>query len=408
MDLAARNEARLDPTRSVLLVLSGDGTPVERFHGRVVTPADLGTGRSDLSGTTVYLCGDLAQTTAHAAALERAERGFVIGDRSHGTPAEPAAAWPTIGIGRVPQRIEGVGVLCPQFFDPRIDYAARICTEHALQDLTQSTKPGRAHRTGIYLTPVERVGDDLYFRLLRCSTNLSGPTETFRATDTEIVQALNDEARWLFDDPAELNHVLAQRYHNTPPTDQRKQTKAKIKAHADKTKDMPDNAIMAFCTFYEGLDGLQPLAGDPLDRGHGRASALTTLRFRRKSTDDPAAASAPADVSVTLYPGSVFFMPLSTNRWYTHEIRPSSLDAARLPTRLGYVVRCSSTEAVHREGKTWLRSGTGWTPLEPPTPEGMAELRRLYAEQNRSHRFIDYADRFPFSMNQGDYLAPRD
>ena len=45
-------------------------------------------------------------------------------------------------------------------------------------------------------------------------------------------------------------------------------------------------------------------------------------------------------------------------------------------------------------------------PLDAPTPEGMAELRRLYAEENRSQDFIDYGERFRFSMNQGDYLPP--
>jgi hypothetical protein len=59
---------------------------------------------------------------------------------------------------------------------------------------------------------------------------------------------------------------------------------------------------------------------------------------------------------VTLYPESAFFMPLSTNRLYTHEIRPSGLDASLLPTRLGYVVRCSSTEAVHKHGQTFIKT----------------------------------------------------
>ncbi|WP_228183560.1 hypothetical protein [Streptomyces anulatus] len=110
---------------------------------------------------------------------------------------------------------------------------------------------------------------------------------------------------------------------------------------------------------------------------------------------------------MTLYPGSVFFMPLSTNRLYTHEIRPSTLDAALLPTRLGYVVRCSSTEAVHRNGHTFLDMAGDPVRLEPPTAAGMDDLRKLYAEENRTSSFIDYGDRFLFSMNTGDYVAPR-
>jgi hypothetical protein len=100
-------------------------------------------------------------------------------------------------------------------------------------------------------------------------------------------------------------------------------------------------------------------------------------------------------------------MPLSTNRLYTHEIRSSTLDAELLPTRLGYVVRCSNAEAVHRVGHTFLKKGGTLVRLEPPTPEGMTELRKLYAEENKTQHFIEYGDGFLFSMNAGDYLAPR-
>lgn len=34
------------------------------------------------------------------------------------------------------------------------------------------------------------------------------------------------------------------------------------------------------------------------------------------------------------------------------------------------------------------------------------ELRRLYAEENKTDAFIDYGDKFRFSMNEGDYQAP--
>jgi len=100
-------------------------------------------------------------------------------------------------------------------------------------------------------------------------------------------------------------------------------------------------------------------------------------------------------------------MPPPTSRLYTHEIRPAALDAERLPTRLGYVVRCSATEAVHKDGRTFLKRAGGLVELEPPTPEGMDALRGLYAEENRSSAFIDYGEEFLFSMNSGDYRAPR-
>ncbi|MEO7327800.1 MAG: hypothetical protein ABI193_04440, partial [Minicystis sp.] len=257
------------------------------------------------------------------------------------------------------------------------------------------------------LTPVREDGEGLHFRLLRCSTNLSGPTESFRESDSCIVDALNREAALIFQDQAPLNHVLAQIYHNTPAAVAQKQAKAGISAHADKTKDMPVNGIMAFCTFYDGLDRLRPLTKDTFDHGHKGTSGLTRLRFRLKEpVGERPGRVLPAQFTLTLYPNSVFFMPLSMNRLYTHEIQPSPLNAEMLPTRLGYVVRCSSAEAVHKDGRTFLKKDGSLVELVPPTLEGMSELRRLYAEENRTDGFIEYGDKFPFSMNTGDYLAP--
>ena len=67
--------------------------------------------------------------------------------------------------------------------------------------------------------------------------------------------------------PASLNHVLAQIYYNKSATEDQKQTKAKIKAHSDKTKDMPTNGLMAFCTFYDNLNKINKLDTDPFDYG---------------------------------------------------------------------------------------------------------------------------------------------
>ncbi|WP_060180847.1 hypothetical protein [Streptomyces sp. IMTB 1903] len=392
-----RTEARIDEAGNILVApptLRGHDL-IRDFFGATISPEELAT--ADLSGRTVYLCGDLSEIDGRH--LESAARVFVIGELSQGLE-QP---WPVVDGGRVPVRVHGAGVYYRRFFDLDADHFGRIRAEHAFQSLTESDKPGTARRSGIYLTPVTQDGDALHFRLLRCSTNLSGPTEGFRATDTEIVDALNREAASVFRDHAPLNHVLAQIYHNTHATAERKQSKAKISAHADKTKDMPGNGIMAFCTFYDGLDKLRPMADDPFDHGLKRASGLTRLHFRLKEEAD----GLPPQFSLTLYPGSVFFMPLSTNRLYTHEIRPSTLNAEALPTRLGYVVRCSSAEAVHRNGQTFLKRAGDPVELGPPTPEGMDELRRLYAEENRTSSFIDYGDQFLFSMNSGDYVAPR-
>ncbi|MFF4326052.1 hypothetical protein ACFYZT_06015 [Streptomyces sp. NPDC001591] len=396
-------EARIEGADHVLVApsaLSGEDV-VREFLGSVITPEELASGAPGPAGKTVYLCGDVAGISSRH--LEGAARVFVVRELSHGDAGGP---WARVGLGRVPLRVHGAGVYYRRFFDPAEDHFGRIRAEHVFQSLTESTKPGTAHRSGIYLTPVTRSADDgLHFRLLRCSTNLSGPTEGFGPTDTHIVEALNREAAAVFRDQAPLNHVLAQIYHNTLAAPGRKQAKARISAHADKTKDMPEGGIMAFCTFYDGLDRLQPLPEDPFDYGVKGVSGLTRLRFRLK---DPAEGGAlPEQFTVTLHPGSVFFMPLSTNRLYTHEIRPSPLDAALLPTRLGYVVRCSGTEAVHRDGRTFLKAAGELVPLRPPTPADMTALRGLYAEENRTSSFIDYRDAFHFSMNEGDYRAPR-
>ncbi|MEV6061008.1 hypothetical protein AB0L62_13500 [Nocardia asteroides] len=399
-------EAHLDDTGNVLIASADprDNGLIGDFFGITLSPKELVSGSADLVGKNVYICGDVSAISGPS--LQSAARVFVVDELSHGFSEN--GQWSRIGLGRVPVRVHDVGVLYRRFFDPAAGHFARIRAEHTFQSLTESTKPGTAHRSGIYLTPVTRSGEELHFRLLRCSTNLSGPTEGFGRTDTEIVEALNREADTIFRDQAPLNHVLAQIYHNTRATAERKQSKAKISAHADKTKDMPVNGIMAFCTFYDGLGELQPLPDDIFDFGVKRTSGSTSLRFRLKdSVDERDRAVFPAAFGVTLYPGSVFFMPLSTNRRYTHEIRPSTLDAAKLPTRLGYVVRCSNTEAVHKDGRTFLTENGNPTRLEPPTPEGMAELRSLYAQENKTAAFIDYGDRFRFSMNAGDYRAPR-
>ncbi|MFC9812612.1 hypothetical protein ACFVJM_11175 [Streptomyces virginiae] len=407
MSTAEPTEARIEDSGNIMVAPSAlrDHDVVRDFFGSVITPEDFASGAPDLAHKTVYLCGDLSGTGGLR--LDAAARVFVVGELSHGYDEDADGHRDLIGLGRVPLRVHGVGVYYRRFFEPGAGHFGRISAEHAFQSLTESDKPATAHRSGIYLTPVTRHGDELHFRLLRCSTNLSGPTEDFGPTDTRIVEALNREAATVFRNHAPLNHVLAQIYHNTLATAGRKQSKARISAHADKTKDMPAHGIMAFCTFYDRLDGLRPLAEDAFDLGVKGASGLTRLHFRLK---EPAAqldgAALPPQFTLTLHPGSVFLMPLSTNRLYTHAIRPSPLDAESLPTRLGYVVRCSSTEAVHKNGRTFLKTAGDPAPLEQPTPAGMDELRRLYAEENRTSSFIDYGDRFPFSMNTGDYRAP--
>ncbi len=408
MDTATHTEAELIKTSTLLVVLSKleDQDLVKDLCGTRVIIDDLFPDLPSFSKKIVYLCGDISK--ANDLNLKTAEQVFVIRELSHSYGTNHSdALWTVVHLGQVPIFVHGVGVYYRRFFDPTRDCFKQVSKEHAFQSLTESSKPGTAHRSGIYLTPVEHNGEELHFRLLRCSTNLSGPTENFLATDAYIVNALNQEAARLFQSPAPLNHVLAQIYNNTPATDTQKQTKAKISSHADKTKDMPENGIMAFCTFYDELEKLEPLANDRFDYGYRETSGLTKLVFKlKKSERENSEGTLPTQFTITMYPNSVFFMPLSTNRLYTHEIRSSMLDAKMLPTRMGYVVRCSTTEAVHKCGNTFLKR-ENLILLEPPTSEGMASLRKLYAAQNKTTGSIDYGDEFLFSMNQGDYTAPK-
>jgi hypothetical protein len=404
-----RKEARVLNKNNVLIapsILENEGAFGD-FCGSTIDIDDLSSDLSSLSQKTVYLCGDISKVSDRI--LDTAERIFVIRELSHGyNEGDDSKTWKLADLGRIPILVHGVGVYYRRFFDSNFDYFNRIRTEHAFQSLTESNKPGKAHRTGIYLTPIEQSGEELHFRLLRCSTNFSGPTENFRTNDRYIVDALNQEAAFIFENQAPLNHVLAQIYHNTPAAAAQKQSKARISAHADKTKDMPVNGIIAFCTFYDRLDKLRPLARDAFDYGYKGVSGLTKLRFRLKeSALERHGCDLPHQFALTLYPNSAFFMPLSTNRLYKHEIRSSTLDAELLPTRLGYVVRCSSTEAVHKNGYTFLKMDGKLVKLLPPALEGMNELRELYAEENKTQAFIDYGNKFLFSMNAGDYIAPR-
>lgn len=432
------NDASLSPQQHLLITLNvvPDNDIVTQFNGSVYA---INADKSNQSLTElanqaankhVYICGDIS--VASRLSLSNAKTVNIISALSYDYQGNTPDSWSVIDLGRVPISVHGLGVYYRRFFAADGNYFQRISAEHTFQSLTESTKPGVARRTGLYLTPVQENQEGRHFRLLRCSTNLACPTENFQATDNRIVNELNQVAADIFTNAAPLNHVLAQTYRNQSETQPNKQAKARISSHADKTKDMPTNGIMAFCTFYDQLERLSPLAEHSFDYGYKRHSGLTQLRFRKKTpTKNGADQSSneklinntsidalPNDFTITLYPDSVFYMPLSTNRLYTHEIRPSMLDASMLPTRLGYVVRCSNTEALHSNGQTYLKplattdlntkTNVPLTQvmLEPATSEGISELRKLYAEENRTANIIDYGRRFAFSMNEGDYLAP--
>lgn len=305
-----------------------------------------------------------------------------------------------IEIGEVPINIHNIGVFFPKLFSDNKNYFNNIDSEHTFQYLTQSNHISNAFRKGIYLTPVYKDEKNNYhFHLLRCSSNLSGPSENFNKTDKEIVDKVNHISSYFFEQETKLNHVLAQIYHNF--YENKKPKKAKIKAHSDKTKDMPRNAIMAFCTFYQKIS--EELKKSNFDYLYKNKSVLTKLRFRLK--DSVKDSSLQNTFDITLYPNSVFIMSLTTNRLYTHEIIPSELPLDKLPLRMGYVIRCSDTKAIYNEDEKQTYIYNNIEKLKKMSSDEKEKLRHLYYIENTSTDIVTYGQWFS-SMNEGDYLKP--
>jgi len=163
---------------------------------------------------------------------------------------------------------------------------------------------------------------------------------------------------------------------------------------------MPKNAVMAFCSFYkQNLGSTFKNQKNNLDN----ENVLTKLRFRfkKEAYDD----KYEKKFDIVLHPNSVFLIPLFTNRIYTHEIIPSNLPVDKLPTRMGYVIRCSNTNSVYKDGKTFIVKDNKYIELEEPTDEGIKELKNLYYKENRTIEKVFY-DKFYFSLNRGDYTKP--
>lgn len=300
--------------------------------------------------------------------------------------------------------IHNIGIYYKKFFNDDIDYFSSIINEHKFQTLTESNKISNAFRKGIYITNVEKCdNDDLKFNLLRCSSNLDGPTDNFRNIDLKIINKVSDTIKPYFDKPFNLNHVLAQVYEN----DIEKSKKAKIKKHSDKTKDMEKSGIMVFCSFYnnEELKKCAKSLTDEYDYVYKKTSVLTKLKFELKN--DVKNDNLVKKFEITLYPNSIFVMPLSTNRLYTHEICPSTLEIKQIPTRLGYVIRCSKTSAIYKNDKTFIinKENNNLVELIEPIGTEITRLKDLYYNENVYSNMVEY-NGFNFSLNKGDYTKP--
>jgi len=326
-----------------------------------------------------------------------------------------------VHIGEVPINIHGVGVYFRRLFNGDKNYFDEINTSHKFQSLKEGNKPDVAYRTGIYLTDITQIDDEIELNLLRCSTNLDGPTDNFRDIDHEIIDKVNRVGTSMFDSPVTFNHVLAQIYENSivEKNQGRVERKAIIKAHSDKTKDMPRNALIAFTTFYDTSNispkhfsnNLFDICYTSKSSHHNSIvtglSALTRLRFSLKKDAYYTNPHLVREFDVTLYPNSVFIIPLSTNRLYTHAIKPSALPVSKLFRRLGYIIRCSDTKAVFKNNQTYIKNPVTreLEKLQDITNDDVRKIRELYLTENITTQRPDYNDIY-FSMNSGDYKKP--
>ena len=403
-------ENKISKENNVLVALPYDGNHtdefqylVENFCGIVVK--DFSEIQDATNQKRIYVCGDLAQLTSQKNTL------CLIEELSYNYEHLTGENLRVIALGQVPIIVHNAGVYYRRFFNDGDDYFNQVKTEHIFQHLTESTKQSKALRKGIYLTEVSKQAtaesqDALHYYLLRCSSNLTGPTDNFRTTDQKIMKALNEEVVQVFEQETKLNHVLAQIYENKKNVGPKgKEKKAKIAAHSDKTKDMPKDGLIVFCTFYDpaNFEQLKPSETDRYDWCHKHKSGLTSLHFKLKnSVEDETLVK---EFSVTLYPNSVFFIPLSTNRLYTHAIRPSLLNVDRIPTRMGYVARCSKTEALFINNQAYIKENGELIKLKPMTGETLGDLRTSYFKENTTKDKVEYG-KVHFSMNSGDYLKP--
>ena len=263
-------ENRITKDKNILIVLneSEDNTAelqylMDHFCGKVIKNlSEIKNIQSDLK---IYVCGNFSN-------VESLDTEFyIIKELSSNYENVLSEKTQLISLGEVPIIISNAGVYFRNLF-PEKDYFKKIQSEHEFQHLTESTKDSKAFRTGIYLTEIlkemQNNTEVFNFHLLRCSSNFTGPTDNFRATDHLIIHKLNECVKYIFEKEIKFNHVLAQIYENTKKSEEnKKERKAKIKAHSDKTKDMPKDGLIAFCTFYDRTDfaELNPSETDKFD-----------------------------------------------------------------------------------------------------------------------------------------------
>lgn len=403
--LEEMDECELTQSKNVMVWLNpadvdGGSELRNKFFGTVLTNmAD--TIAFDFANKTVYLCGDAKKALSCIGGS--AEMVFVVRQLvtvSIENPVEAQVFF--INVGEVPLNVHGLGVFFPRRF---ADSFASLGSGHNLQDLRESDKESVSLRRGIYLSEVTTLENgDSEFNILRCSTNLDGSTEAFTSEEKKALFSLNYDASWCFNNAAPINHILMQKYEN------KDNKKGSIKDHSDKTEDMPANGVMAFVTTYDPATMPAGAKQVGFDWQLNGLSLCTRLRFCLKKELTPSI-ERPAKFDVLLYPGSVLLIPLSTNRMYTHTVKPSALPADKIPVRTSLVARCSKTTVVHSVATSMnyiIDNETGErVAMQPIDDQGRDWMREKYYEENLTAKVVDYGKKpIPFSMNKGDYLKP--
>lgn len=327
--------------------------------------------RSNYQDIDVYFCGNV-ELAEHIPNL------IIIGNYCYNNSSKHKV----ISSQQIPRNINNVGLYIEHCFEP--GYYDKISADHEFQNLTESNKPSNAFRTGVYVTDVADCEDGIHFNLLRCSSNFTGPTQGKEQSDIEISNIVNSYSDKFYQQSVDLNHALIQKYNNNINTGK----KAGIKQHSDKTKDMPANGLIAFCTFYDNDDIT--------------INQMTKMRFKLKKD---VVGDYVSKFDVIFTPNSLFIIDLGMNRLYTHEIIPGQLEVEKLPTRIGYVLRASNTLATWKNNKTWIIRNREEIELLEPDTEGVNELKNLYYKENMTSEKVIY-DNFNFSLNSGDYKKP--
>ena len=294
---------------------------------------------------------------------------------------------------------EVIGMLWPKFIDNQEEILSQMNNVHTFHPLTESNSQDLSFRTGYYTSEVtecinEKNESELWFNLLRCSTNFrNAGTHSFTKIDRELMSMVNKIREEYYPGTAELNHGLVQKYVNKQG--ETKVNKAVISRHSDKTKDMPENFVIAFLSFYESNNNNN-------NNNYIDDNLLSRLRFRSKTDRSKYE-------DMIFYPGSLLIIPASTNDKYTHEIKASKALIDDLPTRVSYTMRSSDQLAVFNESdnKTYiLDQNKNKVLLEVPNEKQFKKIKDLYKDQNMKIGNPDYSEVKRYSVNDGDFVKP--